>query len=158
MPMTSWICGSVCSRKFFGEPPPRMNTDDMQPVDFVSWTVEAVVQIVIQVCSGGDDPIDEAGFHERDEARFAEARRRERAGEAHPDEAVVGQHFFDEQSGRFTETPAVVSQETLVDEIGGGNVLAHAGRVKARIVRKPFGKRAFRLLAHKSAASVAKSD
>ena len=31
MPMTSWICGSVCSMKFFGDPPPRMKTMTCQP-------------------------------------------------------------------------------------------------------------------------------
>ena len=28
MPKTSWICGSVCSAKFFGLPPPQMRTPD----------------------------------------------------------------------------------------------------------------------------------
>ena len=31
MPRTSWICGSVWSAKFFGEPPPRMKMADLPP-------------------------------------------------------------------------------------------------------------------------------
>ena len=97
---------------------------------------EAVVQIVIKIRAGGDDPVHEAGFHERNEADFPKARRRERAGEAHADEAVVRQHLFGEQLRRFAQAPAVVSEKGLVDQVGGGNVFADAERIEARIGRK----------------------
>ena len=35
MPRTSWIWGSVCRRKFFGDPPPTMSTP-LRPF-FVLW-------------------------------------------------------------------------------------------------------------------------
>ena len=47
MPSTSWICGSVCSAKFFGLPPPmitiallpppRLAPSTMAAVSFTSW-------------------------------------------------------------------------------------------------------------------------
>ena len=58
--------------------------------------IEAVMEIVIKVRSGGHNPIDEACLHERNEAALAQARRRERAGQAHPDEPIIREHFVGE--------------------------------------------------------------
>ena len=42
MPITSWICGSVCSAKFFGLPPPRIQMADFPPLRLASSTIAAV--------------------------------------------------------------------------------------------------------------------
>ena len=42
MPSTSWICGSVCSRKFLGLPPPTMSAPLLPPVRLASSTIAAV--------------------------------------------------------------------------------------------------------------------
>ena len=95
--------------------------------------VEAIVQVVVQVGSGGYYPIHEARFHQRNEAGFAQPGRRERAGEAQTDEAVAGKHFFDEQFRGFAEPSAVVSQKSLVDEIGDGDLPADSQRIESGI-------------------------
>jgi len=95
--------------------------------------------VVIQIRAGGDDPIHEAGLDQRDQARLAEAGGGGRAGEADADEAVVRQHFLREELRRFAQPPAVVSEHDLVNEVGGGNVLAHAERVEARVGGELFG-------------------
>ena len=101
--------------------------------------VQAVVQIVIKIGAGGNDPIHEPRAHERNQARFAQAGRRQRAGQAHADQAVARQHFFRQQLGRLAQAPAVVGQKRLIDQIGGGNIFADAQRIEARISGK-FGR------------------
>ncbi len=106
----------------------------------VELHVQAVVQVVIEVGAGGDDPIDEAGLHQRDETRFAQAGRRERAGEAQADEAVAREHFVGQEFGGLAETAAVVSEEGAVDQIGGGNIFAHAGGIETGIGEQLVGR------------------
>ncbi len=62
----------------------------------VQLHVEAVMDVVVEVGARGDDPVDEAGFDEGDEAGFAQAGRHERAGEADADQSVARQHLLRE--------------------------------------------------------------
>ena len=62
---------------------------------------EAVVEVVVEVRAGGDDPVHEARFHQRDDGGGAEAGGGQRAGERQADGAVVGEHLVDVKSGRL---------------------------------------------------------
>ena len=104
--------------------------------------------VVVEVRTGGDDPVHEAGFHERDEAALAEARGGERAGERQADEAVAGEHFLREELRGLAQAAAVVGEHRLVDEIGGGDVLADAEGVEARVGGEFFGDNRRVFLAH----------
>ena len=104
----------------------------------VKLHVQSVMQIVIKIRARGNNPVHEAGLHQRNQTGFSQAGRSQRAGQAHADEAVVRQHFFREQLGRFAKTSAVVSQKRLIDQISSGNVFADAQRIQTRIGRKFF--------------------
>ena len=94
---------------------------------------ESEMRIMIEICASRDDPVHEARLHERNQARLAQPGRRQRAGQAHADVAVLRQHFVRQQFGGLAEAPAVVGQKSLVDQVGGGDVAAHSQRVETRV-------------------------
>ncbi len=57
MPSTSWICGSVCSTKFFGLPPPAMSTADRPPLRLASRTMAAVSFTSADTSNRSADPV-----------------------------------------------------------------------------------------------------
>jgi hypothetical protein len=102
----------------------------------VQGHAQPVMQIVIKIGPGGNDPIHEPRAHQRDQARFAQAGRSQGARQAQADDAVVGQHFFRQQFGRLAQASAVVGQERFVHQIGGGHVFADARRIQTRVAGK----------------------
>ena len=95
--------------------------------------VETVMKVVIEIGSGGNDPIDQSGPHQGNDAGFAESRGGERAGEAQAHGTVVGQHLFDEQLRRLPDAARVVGHEGLINEIGRGDVAPDPKGVDARV-------------------------
>ena len=85
---------------------------------------EAEVEVVVEICAGGDDPVDESCLEEWNDGRSAEARRCESAGEGHADGPVCCDHFFGEQTAGFGEATSVVCLECAVDEVGCGDAFA----------------------------------
>src|SRR5262249_35319671 len=82
-----------------------------------------------KVGAGRHDPVDEARLDQRDQARHAEPRRRERAADAHADGDVVVEHVSREELHRFAQACPVVGEEGVVDQLGD----AGRGRDRARI-------------------------
>ena len=66
----------------------------------VHGVVQGEVEVVVEVRAGGDDPVDEAGLDQRDDARSSPAGGRQRAGEAHADGHVGLEHLLREQPAR----------------------------------------------------------
>ena len=90
---------------------------------------DAEVGVMIKIRAGRHDPIDETIFDERDKARHAEARGRQRAGHAHADHHVALEDFLGEQAAGLAQAAAVVSEERAVDQVGGGHIAAHGLRI-----------------------------
>src|SRR5947209_6649571 len=70
MPSTSWICGSVCSTKFLGLPPPMISTPLLPPC-VLAWNTTAEVSFTsaltskrscepVSACSATFIPMDES--------------------------------------------------------------------------------------------------
>ena len=98
----------------------------------VELHVEAIMDVVVEVGAGGDDPVDEARFDEGDEAGFAEAGGHEGAREADPDQTVAGQHLLREQFAALAETGGVVGLEGVGDELGCAGAPGGGPGVEAR--------------------------
>src|SRR5947207_14270455 len=78
--------------------------------------------IVVDVCAGGNHPIDKPGAHEGNDGGHPDACRRHCAGKAHADSHVVGEHSFGKKLTRFTKTCRIVRIECLVDKINYGDI------------------------------------
>ena len=76
---------------------------------------DAEVRVVVEVRAGGDDPVDEAGFDERDQRGDSESRGRQRAGERQPDRDLRLQHLLGEELAGFAQPRGVVSEKRFVD-------------------------------------------
>ena len=79
---------------------------------------EAVVEVVVEVRAGGDDPVHETGLHQRDDGGGAESGGGQRAGERQADGAVLGEHLVGVQAAGFPEAGGVVGLEGGVDQVG----------------------------------------
>src|SRR5262249_46209118 len=90
---------------------------------------QGVVRVVVEVRAGRDDPVDEPGLDQRDEAAHAEAGRRERSAERQPDRAVAGEHLAGEELAALAEPAGVVREERGVEQVGGGDVRGDGRRV-----------------------------
>ena len=79
--------------------------------------IERVMQVVIQVRAGADDEVDEAAFHQLDDAA-AEARGGHRAGDGQGDGRVVrlGQHLVAEDPAGFSEACRIEGLKAFVDQ------------------------------------------
>ena len=82
------------------------------------------MHVVVKICARGNDPVHESSLHERDDRGFSQARRSERAGERHADDAIADEHFAGEKAARFGEAAAVVGLVGGVDEIGHARAFA----------------------------------
>ncbi len=92
---------------------------------------EAEVRIVVEIGTRGHDPVHEAGFHERDDRAHAEARGRERTGDAERHRHVFLQHALGQQPGALAQSRAVVCEKRVVDEVGNGLAAGDGGRIDA---------------------------
>ena len=95
--------------------------------------VQRVVQVVVEIGAGADDEVDEAAFHQRDDAA-AEAGGRERAGDGEADGGVVRlrQHLVAEDAARLAEAGGVEGLEAFVDQ------RAHGGAAARLVVANRF--------------------
>ena len=106
----------------------------------VQGEVQRVVQVVIEVRARADQEVDEAAFHQLDDAS-AETGRRERTGHREPDGGVAlgGQHLLGVNAARFGEACRVERLEPLVDEG------PHLGAARRAIVRDGLAREVLRL-------------
>ena len=94
----------------------------------VELHAEAVMEIVVEIRAGRDDPVDKARVHQRHDRGFAQPRRRQRAGERHADRPLAGDHLLREEPARLREPAAVVGLEGGVDEVGDVDPFLHGAR------------------------------
>ena len=83
---------------------------------------QAVVEIVVEVRAGGNDPVHETGLHQGDDGGGAETGGGQRAGERQADGAFVGEHLVREEAAGFPEAGGVVGLEGGVDQVGDSGV------------------------------------
>ena len=55
--------------------------------------IQAVMQIVIEIGTGRNDPVDKTRLHPRDETGFPETGGSERSGKTHAQGPLMGQHL-----------------------------------------------------------------
>ena len=72
------------------------------------------MHVVIDVGPGGDDPVHEAGLHQRNERRVPESRGGERAADGEPHRYVRLQHLVREDVARLPKPGRVVGEEELI--------------------------------------------
>jgi hypothetical protein len=92
--------------------------DERRPL--VEREVQAEVGVVVEVRAGGDDPVDEAGLDERDDAGDADAGGGEGAGQGHADRDAVADHLLGEEAAGVAQAAAVVGEEMAVDQFLDG--------------------------------------
>ena len=85
---------------------------------------ETVVQIMVKVRAGTDDPVHKARFHQRNDGRLAKARRSECAGERHADRGIAGDHLLREESASLREASAVVCFKRVIHELRNAQAFA----------------------------------
>ena len=92
---------------------------------------------MIQIRSGRNDPIDEAGFDQRNQRRHSQSRRSQRAGDrqAHGDGAL--EHLFGEELASLTQARRVVGEIGPVDQIRDGLLAIDPSRIDALALEKP---------------------
>ena len=91
----------------------------------VQRQVQGVVRVVVEVRPGRDDPVDEPGLDQRDQAAHAQPGGRQGARERQPDRAIGLEHLAGEDLADLAEPARVVAQEGLVDQVGGGLAARH---------------------------------
>ena len=64
---------------------------------------DAKMSVVIEIGAGGNDPIDKSRFDQRNQCRNSQPRRRERAGERHPDSDFRLKHLPREELTGFPQ-------------------------------------------------------
>ena len=92
---------------------------------------ESVVEVVVKIRAGRDDPVHKTGLHQRHDRRRSEPGRGERPGERHADRPVFGEHFFGEKAAALREARAVVGLECAVDQIAHAHVFRDRFRQQA---------------------------
>ena len=78
---------------------------------------QAKMRVVIQIRTRRNNPINEAGFNQRNQCRDAQSRRRERACQRDADGHVVFEHTVGKKLRAFAQTCAVVSLKGRFDEL-----------------------------------------
>ena len=96
----------------------------------VERQVEGVVGVVVEVRARRDDPVDEPGLDQRDQAAHPQAGRSQGARERQADGAVGLEHLPGEDLADLAEPAGVVAEERLVDQVGRSHAAASppAGR------------------------------
>ena len=94
----------------------------------VQGQVERVVGVVIKVGAGRDDPVDEAGLDQGDQAAHPQAGGRQRARERQADGAVGLEELVGEDRADLAQPAGVVAREGAVDQVGDRLVAGHFRR------------------------------
>src|SRR5688500_649899 len=89
------------------------------------------VRVVIEVRSRRDDPVDEAGFDERDQSRHAETGWSESSRDGESDGDVRLQHFLREQLTRLAQAGRVIGEERALDQLGDSLLAVDPARIDA---------------------------
>lgn len=84
---------------------------------------DAEVRIVVKVGARADNPINEAIFHQGDNARAAKASWREGSRDAHTDRYISFEHVFNENMASLVEPSSIVWLEILINNFSNGDVL-----------------------------------
>src|SRR5271157_4283531 len=85
----------------------------------VERQVQRVVGVMVEVGAGGDDPVHEPGRDQWNQAAHAQPGRSERAGDGQADGAVWFQELAGENLADLAQSPRVVAQEGMIDQVGG---------------------------------------
>src|SRR5689334_5607294 len=75
------------------------------------------VRVVIKICAGGNDPIDEARLNQRNQCGHAKPCWCQRAGQRDANGHVGLEHLFGEELTSLSQTRSVISNECVVDEV-----------------------------------------
>jgi hypothetical protein len=84
-------------------------------VALVHREADAEVRVVIEIGAGRDDPVNKAGFDERNQRGNPETRGRQRSGQRNAHRDFRFEHFLREQLTRFTQSRGVVGKKCFVD-------------------------------------------
>ena len=106
----------------------------------VHGEAETEVRVVIQVGARGDDPVDEPGLDEWNEATHAESGRRECPGERETDGDIALEHLVGEQVTSLAQPARVVRLERPFDELDDRLPAVDAARVDLPAAQEPAGR------------------
>ena len=98
---------------------------------------EPEVGVVVQVRPRRDDPVDEPRLEQRHDARHAEPRGGQRAGQGESHRHIGLQHPFGKEPRPLPQPPRVVGEERPLDQLRGRHPLPHGRRKDPRAGQVP---------------------
>ena len=82
----------------------------------VEREIEGVVEIVVEICSRGYDPIHESVLNQGYDAGPAQSRGRQRPRQAHADGDILSEHLLREELAGLAKTSGVVGLEIAINK------------------------------------------